>query len=39
MRIGIIGAARRAVADATPEHPYWRSQHPKHRKLNTAMHP
>jgi hypothetical protein len=21
MRIGIIGAARRAVADATPEHP------------------
>jgi hypothetical protein len=39
MRIGIIGAARRAVADATPAHPHWRSQHPKHRKLNTAMHP
>jgi predicted dinucleotide-binding enzyme len=35
-----LDAARQALADATPEQTVgWRSQHPQHTKLNTAMHP
>ena len=35
-----LDAARQALADATPEQTAgWRSRHPQHAKLNTAMHP
>jgi hypothetical protein len=35
-----LDAARQALADATPEQTAgWRSRHPQHRKLTTAMHP
>ena len=35
-----LDAARQALADATPEQAAgWRSRHPQHAKLNTAMHP
>ena len=35
-----LDAARQALADATPEQTAsWRSRHPQHKKLNTAMHP
>jgi predicted dinucleotide-binding enzyme len=35
-----LDAARQALADATPEQTAtWRSQHPQHTQLNTAMHP
>ena len=35
-----LDAARQALADATPEQTAsWRSRHPQHTKLNTAMHP
>ena len=35
-----LDAARQALADAIPEQTAgWRSRHPQHRKLTTAMHP
>jgi predicted dinucleotide-binding enzyme len=35
-----LGAARQALADATPEQTAsWRSRHPQHKKPDTTMHP